>query len=296
MSCGIYKIENLINHKCYIGQSIEIETRWYNHIHSKDNFAIHLAIQKYGAENFSFEIIEECPKEDLDEKECFWIEEFDSFVPNGYNMVKGGSNGAALAKRIPVFQYNLNGEFIAEYPGIKEAGRVNHISGTAIGQCCRKIRATAGGYFWSFSKNDIFSKEDIVDHRNCQIIQYDMIGNELARYASAKEAAIAVNGSSRAITKACRKESKTSKGYQWRYDIDDENEPCFIKSGVKKAISQWSLNNEFIKTYESITLASKETGIVLSTIAEAARGKRKTAGGYIWKYITDISNIDFNSN
>jgi len=284
MSCGIYKIENLINHKCYIGQSINIEKRWYDHKHSIDNFAIHSAMKKYGIENFSFEIVEECNEKDLDKKECFWIQEFNSLVPNGYNMVEGGSNGAALARRIPVFQYDLNGNFIAEYPGINEAARINHISGTAIGHCCKKIRTTAGGYFWSFLKNDNFSKENIKDHRSCKIIQYDMLGNELARYNSAKEAAQAVNGSPCAITKACRGGSKTSKGFQWRYDIDDENIPCIIKAGIKKPVSQWSLDNNLIKNYESITMASKETGITLSTIAEAANGKRKTAGGYIWKF------------
>ena len=292
MSCGIYKIENLINHKSYIGQSIDIEKRWYDHKHSNDNFAIHAAMRKYGIENFSFEIIEECSKEDLDEKECFWIQKFNSLTPNGYNMIEGGTNGSALSRRIPVFQYDLNGNLIAQYPGINEAARINNISSTSISHCCKKIRATAGGYFWSFSENDKFSKEDIINHRSCQIIQYDLLGNELARYTSAKEAAIAVDGSSRAITKACRGDSKTSKGYQWRYDIDNENKPCFIKSGVKKEVTQWSLNNNFIKTYESITLASKETGIVLSTIAEAANGKRKTAGGYIWKYNIPQSNID----
>ena len=60
MSIGIYKIENLINHKVYIGQSIEIEKRWQKHLSAKDDFVIHRALQKYGKENFSFQIIEEC--------------------------------------------------------------------------------------------------------------------------------------------------------------------------------------------------------------------------------------------
>ena len=47
MSIGIYKIENLINHKIYIGQSIEIEKRWQKHLNAKDNFVIHKALQKY---------------------------------------------------------------------------------------------------------------------------------------------------------------------------------------------------------------------------------------------------------
>lgn len=57
MTCGIYKIENLINHKIYIGQSIEIERRLQKHKTIKDDLYIHRAIQKYGVKNFSFDII-----------------------------------------------------------------------------------------------------------------------------------------------------------------------------------------------------------------------------------------------
>lgn len=52
MSCGIYKIQNLINNKIYIGQSINIEKRLSAHKSSKDSCYIHNAIQKYGIMNF----------------------------------------------------------------------------------------------------------------------------------------------------------------------------------------------------------------------------------------------------
>ena len=58
---GIYKITNLINDKKYVGQSIHIDRRWKEHIYQNRNSAIHQAIEKYGIENFIFEIIEECP-------------------------------------------------------------------------------------------------------------------------------------------------------------------------------------------------------------------------------------------
>ena len=41
MTCGIYKIENKINGKVYIGQSIEIERRWQKHLNASDDFVIH---------------------------------------------------------------------------------------------------------------------------------------------------------------------------------------------------------------------------------------------------------------
>jgi group I intron endonuclease len=54
MTTGIYKIENLINHKCYIGQSIHIERRWQEHCQSSAKSCIANAIKKYGKTNFSF--------------------------------------------------------------------------------------------------------------------------------------------------------------------------------------------------------------------------------------------------
>lgn len=83
---GIYKIENLINHKIYIGQSIHIERRWNEHCFPSTKSIISNAIKKYGKENFSFQILEECSPEELDEREIFYINKFNCIAPNGYNI------------------------------------------------------------------------------------------------------------------------------------------------------------------------------------------------------------------
>ena len=75
---GIYKIENLVNEKVYIGQAVNISRRWNEHkFHLKNNnhFNKHLqnAWNKYGEKNFKFEPIEECLEIELDEKEIYWI-------------------------------------------------------------------------------------------------------------------------------------------------------------------------------------------------------------------------------
>lgn len=90
--CGIYKIQNNINFKVYIGQSIDIKTRWKNHRYyarNQSNYPLYLAFQKYGIENFTFSIIEECSINALDDREKYWIQYYNSFE-KGYNQTLGG--------------------------------------------------------------------------------------------------------------------------------------------------------------------------------------------------------------
>lgn len=89
---GIYKIENLTNHKVYIGQSIKIIHRWNQHLNSETDSLIHKAIVKYGYQNFSFTILKLCKKNELNKYEIEYIMEYDSITPRGYNIEPGGSN------------------------------------------------------------------------------------------------------------------------------------------------------------------------------------------------------------
>lgn len=84
---GIYKITNLTNGKSYIGQSVHIERRWTEHCLPSAKSLIAKAIQKYGKEQFSFQVIEECLQEQLDEKEEYYISYYNTVVPNGYNIM-----------------------------------------------------------------------------------------------------------------------------------------------------------------------------------------------------------------
>ena len=95
----IYKITNLVNNKCYIGQTIKApQDRWKEHqqhafgTHPNDvNKALYRAIRKYGLENFTFEVVQDGIQthEELDKAEIYWINHFNSFI-NGYNSTLGG--------------------------------------------------------------------------------------------------------------------------------------------------------------------------------------------------------------
>lgn len=92
---GIYKITNTFNSKSYIGQAVNLPDRIRNHVKAglgidTPNSILYKAMKEDGVENFSFEILEYCSKDELNEKEKFWIEYFDS-QSWGYNMTGGGS-------------------------------------------------------------------------------------------------------------------------------------------------------------------------------------------------------------
>lgn len=94
--CGIYIIINNINNKKYIGKSNNIKRRIQEHMNPYEqkrtpNKPLYLAFNKYGIENFSFDILEECDKEKLNQKERYWIAYYHSDEPEyGYNILSGG--------------------------------------------------------------------------------------------------------------------------------------------------------------------------------------------------------------
>lgn len=82
---GIYCITNLITHKYYIGQAMDIERRWKEHCRRSEQL-IDKSISKYGIDNFKFSVIEECSAEEMNEREDYWINQYNSIAPQGYNI------------------------------------------------------------------------------------------------------------------------------------------------------------------------------------------------------------------
>lgn len=92
--CGVYKITNILNNKVYIGQAKDVKKRFQEHmkcglgIDCPANNKLYDAMKKDGLENFTFEVLEECPAEDLNKKEKYYIEFYNS-VSWGYNSQHG---------------------------------------------------------------------------------------------------------------------------------------------------------------------------------------------------------------
>ena len=91
----VYRITNTVNRKVYIGQTIQpLKDRWKRHLSDArhgSEYAIHKAIRKYGKEKFEIDVIDTATdRDELDLKEIYWINVYNSISPNGYNLCEGG--------------------------------------------------------------------------------------------------------------------------------------------------------------------------------------------------------------
>lgn len=223
MISGIYKIENLINHQVYIGLSKDIANRWrghrsnYNNPNSKDyNMVIYRAMRKYGIENFSFEIIEECEEEKLNEREVYWIAYYDSYY-NGYNATLGGDESHIHLGK-PVELYDLDGNYVITYPNITEAAKAIGVSRMGIYAILNGKRLSTKGYQFKL----VGDNKEIKPYKSRQggklkVYQKDDNNNIINTFDSIKEAATTLQIDSSTISKCCRGKLKHCGGFRWEY-------------------------------------------------------------------------------
>ena len=125
------------------------------------------------------------------------------------------------------------------------------------------------------------------------VYQFTKNGDYIKSFPSARIAAKELGISRSAIQSVCRGagKNKTAGGFVWSYDKDDPWKTKTKKTEHKSAkhVLQFSLSGHFIKEFQSATEAAGEVGISAASIRHACNGTggRKTAGGYIWKYVGD---------
>lgn len=205
----IYKITNLINKKIYVGKtSFTIQKRWQEHKKdaSKNNFKnrpLYAALLKYGFENFSIEILEECSNELVNKREVFWIKKLDSYE-SGYNATLGG-DGALKGNHEEVFN-------------LFESGANTH-----------QIKEKTGYSLWhivKILKLQGVSPKEISDRRvdslKKQVVKIDKYTDEVLEiFPSVIAAQKSLNKSSAwHITEVCQGKRKSAFGYKWEYYED----------------------------------------------------------------------------
>ncbi len=120
-------------------------------------------------------------------------------------------------------------------------------------------------------------------------LQYDLENNFIKEWESAMAVQKELGINNSLISSVCLGKIKTAGGFIWKNKIETKfvkniRKICKqdIKKKFSKKISQYDLNNVFVKNWNSISSAQKQTGI--KNISYCINGKRKTAGGFIWKY------------
>ena len=276
---GIYKITNKITQKVYIGQSVDIRRRWTAHINIlndtnanaiEKSSAIHQSMLKYGIENFTFEIVELCSIDQLNDREKFWIQSYNSYL-RGYNETIGGDGIRIRPSYVDAIQDALQ-HTMQSY---QEIATTNHVAVQVVSTINRGVT-----YF------DETLSYPLRSHTK-EVIQYDLHGNELSRFATVTEAANAVNTSTTHISGACSGKYKSTRGFIWRYASDPLQEVPHTTHS-RKTIVQFDLNHNIIAEYISGPEAEKMTGFnrkcITNACLERQKGKNTTYKNFIWEY------------
>ena len=119
---GIYIIRNTVNGKVYIGQSRRLTNRQYTHFRSLEkgehhNKHLQRSYDTYGADAFEFEVLEYCDLENLDEREKYWIKQYDAVNGDrGYNNEYGGNVGKEVSERVREAKRGENNPMYGKVP------------------------------------------------------------------------------------------------------------------------------------------------------------------------------------
>ena len=291
----IYMHKNKINGKVYIGQTMQsLKQRWNNgHGYIKCPY-FYKAIQKYGWDNFEHILLEDnLTKDEADEKEISYIDKYKSHKSEyGYNISLGGAG--SLKENIPVYQYDLDGNYIRTWSSISEICDVLSVSSSHIYSCCNEkmdyIYDSQWKYYYQEKIDKVSTKgEKISSKKKKPIYQYSLDGEYIKKYDSATDAEIDGFGSSN-IRACCNGRMMSSYGYQWRDYYKPRINPIADRytrqseNSVKK-VYQYTINGTYIKEYKSLTEASEATSLNFKNISACCNGKTKTCGGFRWSYI-----------
>lgn len=202
----IYKITNDVNGKVYIGKTLHnVEKRWKEHISDSkrertENRPLYRAMNKYGIEHFRIETIEECVEEIAEEREAFWIKEYDSFGKNGYNATIGG-DGKPYVHRALILWFWL---------GNMTSALIKKLTGYD-GVTIRRVLKSYG-----------ITDKELRDRGKVNlkpVAMYNLDGEHIKDFKSVSDACAFVGTDPRHthISCVCLGKRKSAHGYTWKY-------------------------------------------------------------------------------
>lgn len=176
MKSGIYQIRNTVNNKCYIGKSINVIQRKRTHIYNlklnkHGNRYLQFAFNKYGLDNFIFEVLEYCDINLLNKKEIQYIEsnkpaynliqaEDDKLFCSDDTKIKMKDSKVNKNITISIYSYNIDTKELLKWDSIKECSKSLNIDRRWIQNILKGKKLSAKGYL--FSHDTVFYIDDIM--------------------------------------------------------------------------------------------------------------------------------------
>ena len=278
---GIYKFTSRTTGLSYIGQSVQLERRYQDHINEakqdRRNSKWYQALREQGEENFDYSIIEECKAAELNQREIFWIAYYNSFH-NGYNSTPGGQSKIYDAQ--PIYNAWDEGLSISEI-----AQKLN------IGHSCVHYNLVGYKNYSTQESNrrgGKLAKQKVLVNGKINILtnyvyQYDLYGNFIKEWDSCKEIHRTLNYDASLIGKCIAGKRKSAYDFQWKNYYEEKIEPYLNRCGKARPVIQYDENWNEIKRYDTVTAASQATMTDASLISRVCKNGNK-ASGYYWKY------------
>lgn len=232
----IYKITNIQNGKVYIGQTVQsFRIRMNEHkkkMRNGANFPLYNAMRKYGIENFTFEVIDNAAsQEELNTKEMFWIHQFNSEHPNGYNLTSGGA-GTLNYHHTEHDKEKMSALKIGVFDGDKNPFYGKHHTPEQIEKWKRDRKGRKLSEEWKQNISKTRKRIPVINIDTGEVF-------ESARHAARHYGKCPDSGTPGTIARVCRKEPKykTCLGFRFEYyepQIHDNTVPSllFVKEGV----------------------------------------------------------------
>ena len=273
--CGIYCINNLVNGKKYIGQSVDIKKRWYEHrrtlkLNQHENIFLQRAWNKYGEDNFQFNILTTCGFERLNELEIYFVELFHTSNRNyGYNMTNGGDGCIGYKHTEKTKRY------ISEIQKGKKYSEEHKVLLKEIWK--NKIESgyqPVTSHLMEYNKN-MEKRINCYDAKN---------GKFICVFQSIHEASRNLNIEATNICKVLLGKHRRCKNYYFTY-VDKKLQPdeVILKSG-RNPICEIDENGNVVRLYPDATVCGKELGLDRSSIVAVCRGRQKSVKGHKFRY------------
>lgn len=227
---GIYCIENMINNKKYIGQSKNINDRWYKHKNElnrgvHDNDYLQKSWNKYGEENFRFYILEYCDIDELDDKERYYIESHNTLNRDyGYNLKSGGQDYGVKASEYVGKKISESLKRAYENEDLRQQSRNNALKQWANPEIKAKILGENNGMYGKHHTEE--TKQKMSEKKKGKpspkqnmnpvyCVELDKVF--INATAAAKE--LLLHGSM--ILQVCYGNRKTCGGYHWKFLLEN---------------------------------------------------------------------------